>query len=69
MPSKKKPTSSKRTTLPRAVDYAKTFPKDWQRLTHSGRYDMKRLKEVMALLICNDASLGPEWVDHPLKGE
>ena len=29
---------------------------------------MKRLKEVMLLLIANDAPLGPEWLDHPLRG-
>ena len=23
----------------------------------------------MLLLIANDAPLGPEWLDHPLKGE
>ena len=30
---------------------------------------MHRLKEAMLLLIANDAPLGPEWLDHPLKGE
>ena len=30
---------------------------------------MKRLKAVMLLLIANDAPLGPERKDHPLKGE
>ena len=30
---------------------------------------MTRLKEVMMLLIANDASLGPEWNDHPLRGD
>jgi mRNA interferase YafQ len=65
----KKPASSKRTVLPRAADYAKVFQKDWERLTHSGRYNMKRLKEAMLLLIANDAPLGPEWLDHPLKGD
>lgn len=69
MPSKKKPASSKRASLPRAVDCTKTFSKDWERLERSGRYDMKRLKEAMLLLIANDAPLGPEWQDHPLKGE
>ena len=38
-------------------------------MSHSGRYDMRRLKEVMLLLIANDAPLGPEWLDHPLQGE
>ena len=68
MPSKKKSASSKRASLPRATDYAKSFPKDWERLSHSGRYDLKRLKEVMVLLIANDEPLAPEWLDHPLKG-
>jgi len=30
---------------------------------------MVRLKEAMLLLIANDAPLGPEWLDHSLKGE
>jgi len=29
---------------------------------------MGRLKAVMLLLIAGDAPLGPEWLDHPLKG-
>lgn len=33
-------------TLPRASDYTREFQKDWQRLTHSGRYDMNQLKEA-----------------------
>jgi len=69
MPSKKKPASSKRALLPRVVDYTKAFSKDWERLERSGRYDMRRLKEAMLLLVANDAPLGPEWLDHPLKGE
>ena len=28
---------------------------------------MNRLKEAMTLLIANEAPLGPEWLDHPLK--
>lgn len=65
----KKPADSKRTRPPRASDYTKAFFKDWERLSRSGRYDLKRLKEVMVLLIANDAPLGPEWQDHPLKGD
>ena len=65
----KKTAASKRTVLPRAADYTRAFLKDWQRLTHSGRYDMVRLKEAMLLLVANDAPLGPEWLDHSLKGE
>lgn len=55
--------------MPRTTDHTKAFLKDWQRLSHSGRYDMGRLKEAMLLLIANDAPLGPEWLDHALKGE
>ena len=64
----KKPAASKRANLPRASDYTKDFLKDWQRLSHSGRYDMNRLKEAMTLLIANDGPLPPEWLDHPLTG-
>ena len=65
----KKTAASKHAPLPRASDYSKAFLKDWQRLSHSGRYHMGLLKEAMMMLIANDASLGPEWLDHPLKGE
>jgi mRNA interferase YafQ len=61
--------TSKRAPQPRTCDYAQQFSKDWERLSRSGRYDMNRLKSVMLLLIANDAPLGPEWRDHPLKGE
>jgi mRNA interferase YafQ len=65
----KKPASSRRAALPRASDHTKQFAKDWTRLSHSGRYDMKRLKEAMLLLIADDQPLGPEWLDHPLTGD
>ena len=65
----KKTAASKRASLPRASDYTKSFLKDWERLSRSGRYDMHRLKEAMMLLIASDALLGAEWLDHPLKGE
>ena len=65
----KKTPSDKRAVLPRASDRTKTFAKDWTRLTHSGRFDMKRLKEAMLLLVANDAPLGPQWLDHALAGE
>lgn len=65
----KKPAASKRTNLPRASDYTKDFLKDWQRLSHAGRYDMNRLKEAMTLLVANDKPLPPEWLDHALTGE
>ena len=68
MTSKKEP-GGKRAALPRTADRTKAFVKDWTRLSHSGRYDMKRLKEAMLLLVANDEPLGPEWLDHPLIGE
>src|SRR3546814_12650480 len=69
MPSIKKPASSKRTSLPREASYEKRFAKDWERLSRSGRYNMKRLKEAIMFLIANDAPLGPEWLDDALKGD
>lgn len=30
---------------------------------------MASLKRAILLLIANDGPLGPEWLDHPLKGE
>ena len=65
----KRNAATKRAPHPRSSDYAKSFSKDWVRLSHSGRYDMRRLKAAMLLLIANDAALGPEWLDHPLKGD
>ena len=65
----KRTAASKRTSLPRAADYAKSFLKDWERLSRSGRYDLHRLKEGMLLLITNEGPLSPEWLDHPLGGE
>ena len=61
--------ASKRAPFPRICDYTKAFHKDYERLSRSGRFDMHRLKQAMLLLIANDAPLGPEWLDHPLKGE
>jgi mRNA interferase YafQ len=69
MRSTPKPSSSKRTNLPRRPEYTKQFLKDWQRLTHSGRYNMRQIKEVMVLLIANDAPLTAEWHDHELCGK
>jgi mRNA interferase YafQ len=65
----KKSAANKRSSLPRASDYANPFLKDWERLSRSGRYDMNRLKEAMLLLIANDSPLGPEWRDHALGGD
>lgn len=64
----KKPAANKRSALPRRADYTRSFLKDWARLSHSGRYDMHRLKTAMLLLVANDGSLSPEWRDHALGG-
>lgn len=79
MPASKRPTncshrlskssSAKRVSLPRASEYSRSFLKDWDRLARSGRYDMRRLREIMMLLVLNDGPLPPERLDHPLKGD
>ena len=69
MPSKPKPADSRRASLPRACDFEKAFVKDWQRLDRAGRFDMRRLKQAMLLLVANEGLMAPEWLDHPLKGE
>lgn len=56
----KKPAASRRVKLPRRVDYARQFLKDWKRFS---------LKAFMLLLIANDAPLGPERRNHALKGQ
>lgn len=65
----KKTASSKRARIPKSSDYTKAFFNDWERLSRLGRYDLNRLKEAMLLLIADDVPLGPEWLDHPLKGD
>lgn len=69
MTSKAKPAAQKRAAHVRNADKTKPFTKDWERLSHSGRYDMNRLKAVMTLLIANDGPLPPEYKDHPLEGK
>jgi len=44
--------------LPRAADYAKSFLKDGERLSRSGRYNINQLKGAMLLLIANEGPLG-----------
>jgi mRNA interferase YafQ len=65
----KKPAKLKRAKQPRSSDKTKHFNKDWERLSHSGRYDMNHLKVAMMLLIANDEPLPPEYLDHELSGE
>lgn len=61
--------ANKRAVFPREVEYTKAFRKDWERLSRSGRFDMRLLKEAVLLLIAADGPFGAEWKDHPLKGE
>jgi mRNA interferase YafQ len=63
-----RPAGSKRAP-PSGVRLHECLPQGLERLSRSGRYDLRRLKEVMLLLIANDSPLGPEWLDHPLKGQ
>lgn len=64
-----KQAKAKRAPLPRRSDHTKLFGKDWEKLTHSGKQDMQRLKQVMVLLIANEGPLAAEWLDHELSGE
>ena len=64
--SSKKPAAIKAGRPPRRATTPRLFS-GLGRLSRSGRYDLRRLKEAMLLLIANDAPLGPEWLDHPLK--
>lgn len=66
--SSKRPASDRRAQPPRASDFTKAFLKDWQRLSRSGRFDMKRLKAAMMHLVENEDPLGREWLDHQLTG-
>jgi mRNA interferase YafQ len=52
----------------RLFEPLKPFDKDWEKLAHSGRYDLARLKLVMVLLLDPDVPLPPEYLDHPLHG-
>ena len=65
----KKPAREKRASLPSSSDRTRQFCKDWECLRHSGRYDMKRLKVAMLLLIATDGPLPAEYLDHPLAGD
>src|SRR3546814_14454571 len=67
MPSTKKPASSKRASFPREASYEKRFVKDWELLSHSGRYNMNQLNEAMMLLIANYEPLAPDGLDNAFK--
>lgn len=61
--------TDKKTSLPLIPEFTKAFTKDWERLSRSGIYDMRRLKAVMMLLIAGEGSLPPEWRDHRLTAD
>jgi mRNA interferase YafQ len=69
MRSKNPSADPKRAKPLRASDFTKAFQKDWERLSRAVRFNMAQLKEAILLLIANDAPLGPEWLDHALKGD
>lgn len=69
MKTLKTPANEKRAKLPRAVDYSKDFLLDWKRLSASGRFNLKKLKQVMLLLIENEGPLPEQYKNHPLQGD
>lgn len=68
MPSTKKIPPRRPTPAPRTAAFTRQYEKDFRGLIHSGRYNMARLKEAMALLVANAGPLPPEWRDHALLG-
>ena len=68
MSDSKRTATEKRVTIPRDTKKSDDFIKSWKKLSHSGKHDMKVLKEVMMLLTANDAPLPAEWKDHKLNG-
>jgi len=65
----KNPAQDKRAKLPRKSDRTKQFDKDWARLHSAGRANLRKLKDVMLLLIAADVPLPAEYKDHPLQGD
>lgn len=59
---------SKRSKMPRAVEYTKAFLKSWERYNRAGRHNMNDVVIVMELIFANK-SLPPEYLDHELKGD
>ena len=64
----KKESDARRALLPRASDYTKDFKKDWARYNKEGKADMRRVIELMELIIFGKP-LGAEWSDHALSGK
>jgi len=59
---------SKRSKLPRRVEYTRTFAKAWERYNRAGRRNMSDMTHVMTLIF-TATPLPPEFLDHFLKGE
>lgn len=68
MSSVKKASRERRVKRFRNVRQTKDFLTDWDRLEASGKHDMNRLKEAMAILALNNGPMPPEWKDHQLSG-
>ncbi|GFN47274.1 type II toxin-antitoxin system mRNA interferase toxin, RelE/StbE family [Candidatus Regiella insecticola] len=58
---------SKRSKLPRCVEYTRVFEKSWECYSRAGRRDMNDMVKVMKLLFTNE-KLPPEYLDHALNG-
>ena len=69
MTSKEIPPETKRIRYFRDVRQTSDFLADWDKLERSGKHDMTRIKEAMAILALNDEPMSPEWKDHPLSGK
>ncbi|WP_130099613.1 type II toxin-antitoxin system YafQ family toxin [Siccibacter turicensis] len=59
---------NKRSSLPRRVDYTRTFAKSWERYNRAGRHDMPELIEAMTRLF-HGGVLPASYRDHALQGE
>lgn len=62
-------TVAKRVRKFRDVNQTNDFHSDWKRLEASGKHDMNRIKEAMAILAFNNGPMPPEWKDHELSGK
>jgi mRNA interferase YafQ len=58
-----------RTPVPQASGHTKQFLAEWDTRSKSGRFDLKRLKDVMMAPIANDGSLPLARKDRALHGK
>lgn len=59
---------SKRSKLPRRVEYTRVFEKSWECYNRAGRRNMNDMIKVMKLIFSGE-KLPPEYLDHALNGE